>query len=214
MRTVVRKVNRSREYDVTNRREEALARHAKTLDVAERKFFEHGYAATTVESIAEDAGISAATVYKSYGGKAGLIKALCQRALEGSGPVPAEDRSNALRVNPDPRDVIAGWGRLAAEVAPRVIPLLLLLRDAAHLDPESAALLSDLNEARLTRMADNARYLVAGGHLKDGISPEHARDTLWLYSSAELYDLLINDRQWSISQYSRFITDAMTSALL
>jgi len=209
-----RKVNRTREYDSTRRREKALQRHSATLDVAARKFFENGYAPTTVESIADDAGISVATVYKSYGGKAGLIRALCHRALEGSGPIPAEERSNALRADPDPRRVIAGWGRLAAEVAPRVIPLLLLLQEAAHVDPDSAALLSEQNQARLERMADNARYLADRGHLKKGVTLEDARDTLWLYSSAELYDLLINERRWSISRYSRFVAEAMANALL
>jgi AcrR family transcriptional regulator len=59
--------------------------------------------ATTVKAIAQAAGVSAATIYKTYGGKAGLVRALCQHALEREGPIPAEERSNALRELEDGR---------------------------------------------------------------------------------------------------------------
>ena len=58
-------------------------------------FLERGFVATTVEAVATAAGVSPATVYKTYGGKAGLARSLCERALGGVGPVPAEERSNA-----------------------------------------------------------------------------------------------------------------------
>ena len=80
-----------------------------------------------------------ATIYKTYGGKPGLVRALCERALGGVGPVPAEQRSDALQAGEtDPRKVIEGWGRLTTEVAPRIAPLLLLLRDAADGDPAAS----------------------------------------------------------------------------
>src|SRR3954453_20807552 len=133
-----------RTYDASRRQERARLNFERTLDVARRRFLERGYETTTVESIADEAGVSPATIYKTYGGKAGLIRALCQRALAGDGPVPAEQRSNALRDQDDPRVVIDGWGRLAGELAPRVIPLLLVLRQAARTDAEAAALRDEL----------------------------------------------------------------------
>src|SRR4051794_10731865 len=127
---------KGRAYDATARRARARQQHDVALDVAHRLFLERGYVATTVESIAREAAVSAATIYKSYGGKAGLVRTLCARALAGAGPQPAEERSNALRLRDDPREIIAGWGRLTAEVSPRVSPLLLLLRTAAQSDAE------------------------------------------------------------------------------
>lgn len=208
------KVNPTRSYNSSGRRERARQLRDTTLQGARIRFLADGYVATTVESIAEDVGISAATIYKTYGGKAGLVRALCQQALEGAGPVSAEERSNALRRQTDPRRVIEGWGHLAAEVAPRVTPVLLLLRDAAYLDPESATLWAELDRNRLERMADNARYLADSGHLRPGVTRQDARDILWLYSSPELHDLLVNQRRWSVAEYNSFITRAMTDALL
>src|SRR5690349_13661858 len=69
-----------RRYDATGRRERARRQHEAPLAAAEGLFFERGYAATTVESIARAAKVSEATIYKSYGGKAGLVRELCARA--------------------------------------------------------------------------------------------------------------------------------------
>lgn len=207
-----RQVKGARAYDASRRQESARQQHDAALEAARVRFLEHGYAPTTVESIAHAAGVSTATIYKSYGGKAGLVRSLCQRALAGDGPVPAEERSNALRSETDPRQVIEGWGRLTAEVSPRVLPLLLVLRDAAQSHPEAAALFDDLDRQRLTR-ADNARFLAASGHLRTGLTAQDARDVLWLCTSPELYDLLVNRRRWTIAKYSRFLADTMTTAL-
>jgi len=204
-----------RPYNATARLEQSRKTHRELLDAALKRFIEQGYAATTIESIAADAGVSEATIYKTYGGKPGLVRALCHRALEGQGPIPAEDRSDALKDRePDPRQVIEGWGRLTAEVAPRVAPILLLLRDAADGDPAAAALHRELDRSRLVRMTANARHLVDGGHLREGIGLAHAADVLWTYSSPELFDLLVRRRRWSLRKYGQFVANAIADALL
>jgi AcrR family transcriptional regulator len=203
-----------RSYDASRRQERARQQHAVALDAARDLFLTRGFVGTTVEAIADAAGVSTATIYKSYGGKAGLVRDLCRLALAGEGPVPAEERSNALRSEPDPRQVMKGWGQLASEVAPRVAPLLLVLRDAAQADPEAAFLHHEFDRDRLARMTDNARYLTSVGRLRAGLTTSDARDVLWLCSSPELYDLLVNQRKWSIAKYSRFVTDTMTTMLV
>lgn len=207
-------VKRVRPYDVRQRQERARQQHAETLRAARRLFDQNGYASTTVESIAEQAGVSAATIYKTYGGKTGLVRTLCERALEGAGPIPAEQRSDALSASSDPRTVVKGWGKLAAEVAPMIAPLLLLLRDAGSTDPEAQQLYAHFESARHTRMTHNARALAAAGGLRAGVSRTEAADVLWLASSTELYELLIVKRGWPLSRYARFIGDMLAGVLL
>lgn len=203
-----------RSYDGSRRRDQAARTRTAVLDAASARFLADGFAATTIESIAADAGVSEATIYKAFGGKPGLVRALCERALAGEGGVPAEERSDDLRRDPDPRTVVAGWGRLTAEVAPRVAPILLLLRDAATGDRVAAELHAELDRDRLGRMAQNARFLSGGGHLRPGVSERDARDVLWLYSSPELFELLVRQRRWSVARYSRFVGDAIANAVL
>ena len=208
-------VNARRAYDSSRRRERARHAHNALLDATLTRFVDQGFTATTIESIAADAGVSPATIYKTYRSKSGLVRALCERALGGVGPVPAEQRSDALQANEtDPRKIIEGWGRLTTEVAPRIAPLLLLLRDAADGDPAAATLHADLDANRHTRMRHNARTLVDGGHTRPGIRLAEATDILWTYSSPELFDLLVRRRHWTLRRYSQFITDAIANALL
>lgn len=159
--------------------------------------------------------VSADTIYKTFGGKPGLVRAIRDHALVGEGPVPAERRSDELQATePDPRNVIRGWGDLVAEIAPRGSPILLLIRDAAATDPEVAALREEMDADRLRRMTENARRLHDAGHLREGIALEHAADVLWTYSSPELYELLALRRGWTPERYGRFVAEAITDALL
>jgi len=185
------------------------------LDAAAQLFGSDGYAATTIAGVAAAAGVSVETVYKSFGGKPGLVRALRDQALEGEGPVPAEQRSDDLQTHErDARKVIRGWAALALEVAPRVAPIHLLVRAAAAVDPESALLQQEIEADRLLRMTHNARTLEQGGHLRQGITLQEAADVLFTYSSPELYELLVLSRGWSLDHYGRFIADAMIAALL
>lgn len=100
------------------------------------------------------------------------------------------------------------------EVAPKVAPVLLLVRQAAASDPELAGLQQELDAARRTRMAHNARTLLKRGHLRHGMTLAAATDLLSIYSSPEFYELLVLRRRWSIKRYGAFIADAMIAALL
>lgn len=210
-----RAVKPKRAYDSTRRQDQARRTRAAILDSAQERFLRDGFAPTTIATIAADAQVSMAAVYKTYGGKPGLVRAICQRALAGEGPLPAEARSDALQAAArDPREIIRGWGALSTEVAPRVAPILLLVRAAAQTDPEMADLEAELNAQRLERMTHNARNLHAAGHLRDTVSPELAGEIMWTYSSPELYELLVLHRGWPLERYGAFIAEAMMAALL
>jgi AcrR family transcriptional regulator len=185
------------------------------LDAAQTLFLTRGYAATTIAVIAETADVSVETIYKGFGGKPGLVRAIWERGLEGSGPVPAERRSDEMQVlEADPRKVIQNWGRLTTEVAPRVAPILLLIRTAAAADPEMEALQDEVDDARLSRMEHNARHLYDHGDLREGLTLGQARDVLWAYSSPELYELFVLRRGWPLERYGHFVAQGMIAALL
>jgi AcrR family transcriptional regulator len=204
-----------RRYDATGRRAQAERSRASVIDAARDLFLAQGYAATTIASISARAGVSVETIYKAFGGKPGLVRAICAQALAGTGPVPAEQRSDDLqRIETDPRAVIRGWGALSVEVAPRIVPLLLLLRDAAIHDPAMADLQVEMDESRLTRMTRNATTLADAGHLQPGLAALAAAEVLWTYSSPELYELLVLRRGWTVERYAGFIAEAMIAALL
>ena len=211
---MARAVKTVRGYDASRRRADARSRRETVLRVARERFLEHGFGGTTVAAIASAAGVSPETVYKSFGGKAGLVRALQKEALRGAGQVPAEERADHLREAADPHAVVRGWARLATEVAPRVSAILLLVRDAAVADPTVRALYDELDESRLPRMTENARYLHGAGHLRPGITIADAADLMWSVSSPEMFELLVVRRGWSLDRYADFVYDTIANGLL
>jgi AcrR family transcriptional regulator len=56
--------------------DQILDRRTQILDAAARAFFEHGYAATSIDTIIEDVRGSKRSIYKEFGSKEGLFTAL------------------------------------------------------------------------------------------------------------------------------------------
>lgn len=175
------------------------------LESARALFLRSGFASTTVAAIASDAGVSAETVYKTFGGKTGLVEALYRQGLLGSGSVPAYQRSDSLRTNPDPYEVAYGWSRLAMEVGPGISPIYLLVRDAALVDAGLSELLREMDDDRHVRMTENARYLEQAGHLRAGVDLEAAADLMWSATSPEMFELLVVRRGWSLERWADYI---------
>jgi AcrR family transcriptional regulator len=208
-------VNTRRRYDSSGRRERARHTRDQIVDAAESLFLADGYAATIVTAIAGAAHVSVETIYKGFGGKPGLVRAIVDKGLAGTGPIPAEQRSDHIRdTEPDPRKILTAWGAFTTELAPRTAPILALARDAAASDPDVAAVLNQISAARHQRMTLNARALADAGHLRPGITIGEAADILWTYSSPELYDLLARQRGWPAERYGKFVGQALIAALL
>jgi AcrR family transcriptional regulator len=204
-----------RSYDASRRQRQARLTREAIIAAAQRQFLQEGYAPTTIAAIAAEAGSSVDTIYKSFGGKAGLLRALCEEALAGAGPIPAEQRSDAMQsAESDPHQLLRNLGTMTTEVAPRIAPLLLLLGAAAATDASVAELRVELDAARLSRMRQIASALAKKATLRQGISVTAAADILWTYSSPELYQLLVLNREWSPVRYGKFVGDSLADALL
>ena len=66
------------------------------MEVARELFTSQGFSRTTVAEVAASAEVSPEMIYKSFGGKAGLVRAIWESALAGVGPEHAERRADAV----------------------------------------------------------------------------------------------------------------------
>lgn len=204
-----------RRYDSSGRQAQARRNREAILDTAQRQFLDGGYAATTIAAIAAEAGVSVETIYKAFGGKPGLVRAIYDRGLAGREPVPAFQRADELREREtDPRAIMRNWGTLTSEVSSIVSPIERLVRAAAASDPDMAALLKAHHDIRERRARHHARFLKQRGYLREGVSLAQATDILWTCTSDELYDLLVTQRGWSLPRFARFLGDYLIAALL
>jgi AcrR family transcriptional regulator len=206
-----------RRYDSTNRQEQARRTRRAVLDAARQLFLDRGYAATTVAAIAAEAGVSVETVYKAVGSKAALVKAVVDVSIVGDDePVPLMERERIqrIRAEPDPRVQLRMYGEHLTDSLPRSVPVQLLVREAAASDPGAAGVWSEMSAERLTGMTYFAQELDGHGHLRPDLTVDDARDILWAYNSAELYELLVLRRGWSPDRYGRWVAESLIAALL
>lgn len=213
-----RVVKARRSYNSTGRQQQARQNRRAVLDAARRLFLERGYVATTMAAVAAEAGVSVETVYKTFGTKPAVLKAVLDVAIVGDDePVPMlqRDRVQRMRDEPDARRKLALYGEHIVESAPRHVPVQLLARAAAGAgDPGAVRMWEEMQAERLTGMTHFARALDEGGDLRPDVSADEARDVLWTLNSPELYEVLVLQRGWPPERYGRWVVNALVAALL
>ena len=204
-----------RRYDASHRRDQARRSRAAILAVAHDRFLDTGFRRTTIADVATAAHVSTQQVYKLFGSKGGLVKALFDVAIAGDDEAATMLEREALtrvREEPDPYLKLRLYGDFVADTARRHVPIQLLIRAAADTDPDAATLWKELGQERLHGMARFARDL--GPHLRSDLTVEEARDILWSSNSPELWDLLVNQRGWTPGRFAAHLSDLLTRSLL
>ena len=80
---MVQIVKPRRQYDSRRRREQAAQTRRDIEAAADKLFRERGYIGTSMPAIAAEAGVVVETIYRAFGSKAGLFKAVIESALAG-----------------------------------------------------------------------------------------------------------------------------------
>jgi AcrR family transcriptional regulator len=204
-----------RRYDATRRRQAAARTRTAILDAARELFTERGYTATPMTAIAERAGVALDTVYASVGRKPELARLLIETAISGTDQaIPAEQRDyvRAIQAAPDAQTKIALYAAAVTVIAPRLALVLAIIQQAAHAEPELAALWDQIAERRAANMRRFVADLATVTPLR--IDPSDAADIIWATNAAELYQLLVGRRGWSPQRYEHFLTDTWHRLLL
>ncbi len=201
------------------RRDQARTRLARAavVSAARQLFLERGYGATTVEAISEAADVPAATVYRLFSSKHGILKALLDVSIVGDDDdVPMADRPQvrSLLGDQEPAEQLAGFVDVAVQVSSRVAPLYQILVSAAGTDPDAAVLLDELTRQRQQGQRVIARSLARARALRPGLRERDAAFIIHALLSPEQYRLLVVDRGWTEVRYRRWVADLLLAQLL
>lgn len=208
-----------RRYDSTRRQAQAAQTRQDILTAAQRLFLDRGYAGTTLAAIAQAAGVVVETVYRAYGSKAELFKAVVRAAVAGGGgraQVPVEQRPAiaAVIAETDPHRQLKLYAATQPGIHARAGPLLRVLIGAAAADPELARLWAQLEDERRNGLRRFAQLLADRGVLRPGLSVEEARDLLWTLNSLDVHDRLVLQCGWSPERYRDWLAGALARELL
>ena len=120
----------------------------------------------------------------------------------------------AIGLEADAGRMLDGYARLCREVLDRSAPLHHVLRSAAAVDPEAAALLARVEHQRLMGQSGVARALAERGALADGVTEDEARDVIFTMMAPELHRILTVQRGWSPDRYERWLARSLRALLL
>jgi AcrR family transcriptional regulator len=208
-----------RKYDSTRRQAQAAQTRQDILAAARWLFLERGYAGTTLAAVATAAGVVVETVYRAYGSKAELFKAVVRAAVAGGADrarVPVEQRPAiaAVIAETDPYRQLELYAATQPGIHARAGPLLRVLIGAAATDPELADLWTQIESERLSGLGRFAQLLADRGVLRPELSAEDARDLLWTLNSLAVHDLLVRQRGWSPDRYRGWLAGTLARELL
>lgn len=204
-----KKRNRSRRGDVTRRRVE---------EAAGRLFGENGYEATTMQAIADEAGVHVQTIYLAYGTKTAVLAATATRLVAGGEDPdshPGERRwAREIADAEDPVEKLRLYVRHIRDVTPRVIRLIDVLRATAPGDPDVAAFLAEMQQGRRDGPYALLAPLVAAGQVRPGLTLAAASDITYTLASPDTFRALVEDRRWSWKRAESWVNEQLCTALL
>jgi AcrR family transcriptional regulator len=199
------------------RAEQARATRRRIITAAAAQFVAHGYGATLLDQVAEQAGVAVQTVYFHFGNKRTLLKeALDVAAVGDDEPVPLMERPwvKEIQDETDPVRIIVLWLAASRTIVDRIAPLMRVVRGATSTDREVAAQW-DTNQAQ-TRAAHGflAELLASRGALRPGLDVEQARDIAFVLSNAETYLQFTDVCAWTPDEWQERTAALLTAALL
>ncbi|GAB3399001.1 TetR/AcrR family transcriptional regulator [Flindersiella endophytica] len=200
-----------------SRRDQARATRRAITDAAFDLFLRHGYAATTLNQIAAEAGVAVQTVYFHFGNKATVLKEVVDfQSVGDDEPVPVLERPwmRRFRDEPDGDRALAIWLRNSRHIFARVSPLMKIIRDAAGTDSELATQWQVNQEQRFLAHRTLAELLDAKQALRSDLSVKEAADILFTVVSLEVYQLLTVERGWSPTRWERWTHHTLATTVL
>jgi len=201
----------------TTRVERARATRRRIIDAAAHLFAERGYGATTLDQVAERAGVAVQTVYFHFGNKAALLKhALDVAAVGDDEPAPLLQRPwlDRIKAEPDPLRMIELWVANSRSIMERVAPILAVIRGTVGAEPDLAAQWHVNEQQRRTAFGALAQILADHGVLKTGLTRQDAADLAFLIDSVEGYLLATGTLGWPPEHWERSTILMLTSTLL
>ena len=207
-----------RPYYSSVREQRARETRRRLAEAATTRFLAVGYARTSLAAVAGTAGVSVDTVYKTFGSKIGLLKEVLDVAIGGDEvPVPLLERAGpqALREETDQRMQVKMLAAGVTGQLERIRPLDDILRSAAAVDREAAALREDIQvRQRRTAMRTIVGWIAAHGPLRDDLSVGRATQVVWTLTSPEVHLLMRDTGRWSEASYRAWLEQAIADGIL
>jgi TetR/AcrR family transcriptional regulator of autoinduction and epiphytic fitness len=199
------------------RRQRAAATRRRIGEAAFRLFALNGYAATTMDAIAREAGVAVQTVYFTFHTKAAVLI----EAMKVGGGSPAE----AVEVMNRPWIEVAldapnGGRRLAVivehgtDIYSRLAPMYPAVSAAASIDPDVDEAWQRIVRGRREGMRRITQAMAYRGELRDRLGIGRAADIMSAVHRHETYLAFVGEGGWSVEAYKAWLYVTLARQLL
>ena len=195
------------------RAERAAQTRRRIEDAARARFSRDGYAATTLRTIAADAGVAIQTVYAVYGSKTNIVRALVWRVRDDAAADAAGREAMAAATVADALAAFAHSIRLRWQGGHDIVRIH---ATAAAADPELGAEVAMALAARRRGIAALAAHLLTLPDTNGTTTGARDRDRLAASLDAvtlpELYGELTIVHGWSADRYETWLRAMLEAA--
>ena len=203
--------SRRRRYTSEVRTQSAQETRRRILAAAAILFARNGIDRVTIDEIAKRARVAASTVYAIYKSKDGILRALMEQSLFGPR---FQDAQKLLAGVTDPVTLIELTSRVSRAIYESESRDLGLLRRASGFSPALRKMEEEFERLRYDQQGPRLELLFASRRARPGLSLDEARRILWMYTSRDVYRMLVHDGGWTAEQYQQWLSQTLVEALV
>jgi AcrR family transcriptional regulator len=202
---------RTRAYDSASRSKAAEDTRRRILAAATFLFGRKGIDTVTVAEVGRKARVATSTVYAIYKSKDGILRALMQQSLFGG---QFQHAQRLLAGVSDPVKLIERTSHVARAIYESESHDLGLLRHASGFSPALRKLEQEFERLRYDMQADRLQRLFDAQKARSGLSFDEARRIMWMYTSRDVYRMLVHESGWTPDRYQEWLSCTLLEALV
>lgn len=200
-----------RSYSSQLRAQSAEETQRRILGVAKSLFGRRGIDKVTIADIATRAGVATSTVYAIYKSKDGILRALMEQSLFGSSFQAAQELLSGVN---DPVKLIEMTSRVSRAIYESEASDLGLVRHASGFSPALRKMEQEFERRRYAMQEKRIQSLFKAGKARRGVTMEAARRILWMYTSRDVYRMLVHEGGWTPEQYQNWLSRTLLETLV
>ncbi|MGZ3183176.1 MAG: TetR/AcrR family transcriptional regulator [Telluria sp.] len=183
----------------------------RVLSAAYTLFSDRGIDAVTIAEIAEKAGVAGSTVYAAFKSKDGILRALMERSLFGSA---FQAAARAFAGVTDPVRALEMTATVARSIYESESRELGLLRNTSGFSPALRQMEQEFEALRYRMQEGRIVALFDAKQTKPGLALEEARRIAWMYTSRDVYRMLVHEGGWTPERYEQWLRETLLNALV
>jgi AcrR family transcriptional regulator len=203
--------NRKRTYTSRLRADAAKTTRARILNAAKGLFTRNGIDKVTIEDIAKKAAVASPTIYASFKSKEGVLRGLMEACLFGDRYRDAQSLLHGVR---DAVQLIRLTAHIARAIYDGESAEMGLLRGASAFTPALRKIEQDFEMMRFEMQEERVKLLFEQGKARTELTLAEARRILWMYTSRDVYRMLVQESGWASERYQEWLADTLVRALV